>query len=411
MIGLSKQETEEKKIAQDIAEKAKTDVENVIASQGKLIKQAAEMRVNKEIEYAITKQLETLELERLGLSKLDKNEREIAVAIRKLEIEYGRQLTDVEKERLTTALKNTQADRERLGIAQAIYEYTRQQTELEKVNRGINLQKTVNPMGDLTKEYAKDEEALKAMLDRKLISEMEYYAQREELARQYNQKMQDLEVTRIQNVLQQQTSAIAVEMSERDKAILQAVGAQERQKAIVQERINFEKKSEVEKASFVIDQGAQMFSALGAHNKRAFEAAKAFNIANAIMNTYMAMTKALATYPWPFGAIAAFAAFGMGMAQVAQIRAQTYSGRALGGPVMGGQTYMVGESGPELFTPSTTGSITRNSDLPNGKTVNVNFTIVANDTTGFDQLLASRKGVITQIINDAVLEKGKRSIA
>jgi hypothetical protein len=77
---------------------------------------------------------------------------------------------------------------------------------------------------------------------------------------------------------------------------------------------------------------------------------------------------------------------------------------------MGGQTYMVGESGPELFTPQGTGSITRNGDLMRGgEPVNVNFTIVANDTQGFDQLLTSRKGVIQQIISDAMLERGQRS--
>jgi hypothetical protein len=35
---------------------------------------------------------------------------------------------------------------------------------------------------------------------------------------------------------------------------------------------------------------------------------------------------------------------------------------------------------------------------------------VANDTQGFDQLLSSRKGVIQQIISDAMLERGQRSI-
>ena len=125
----------------------------------------------------------------------------------------------------------------------------------------------------------------------------------------------------------------------------------------------------------------------------------------------MAATKALATYPFPFGLIAAAGAVAAGLAQVAQIRSQQYSGRRLGGPVMGGTPYMVGESGPELFVPSNTGSIVRNDQLGGAKTVNVNFNITANDTTGFDQLLSSRKGMITQIINDAVLERGQRSIA
>jgi tape measure domain-containing protein len=116
-------------------------------------------------------------------------------------------------------------------------------------------------------------------------------------------------------------------------------------------RLEFEKKNEAEKAQFAIDQGAQMFTALGGYNKQAFEAAKAFNIANAIMNTYMAATKALAAYPPPFGFIAAGAAIGMGLAQVAQIRSQQYAGRAIGGPVASGTPYMVGENGPELFIP------------------------------------------------------------
>lgn len=184
----------------------------------------------------------------------------------------------------------------------------------------------------------------------------------------------------------------------------------EQQKQIAADSAKFQMKSDFEKTQFAIENIGSVFSALGAQNKKAFEASKALNIATALMNTYMGATKALATYPWPFGMIAAAAAVAAGLAQVAAIRSQQYSGRALGGPVMGGQSYIVGESGPELFTPATTGSITRNGDLGGGSPVNVNFTIVANDTTGFDQLLASRKGVIQQIISDAMLEKGRRSV-
>ena len=181
-------------------------------------------------------------------------------------------------------------------------------------------------------------------------------------------------------------------------------------KQIATERSAFEQKTEAQKAQFVIQQGADMFSALGAHNKKAFEAAKAFNIANAIMNTYMGATKALATSPPPFNFIAAAAVIGMGLAQVATIRNQQYSGRQLGGPVMGGQTYMVGENGPELFTPNTTGSITRNGDLGSGGPVNVTFTINAIDTSDFDTLITQRQGTIKQIISDAMLERGQRSM-
>jgi hypothetical protein len=244
----------------------------------------------------------------------------------------------------------------------------------------------------------------------KLMMEKEYSDEKIRIAQQVNERLLQIEMNRIQQVLEANKSGLAQQLSASDQAILKSQGDAERQKAIVADRIAFEKKSDAEKYAFGIDQAAQMFNALGAQNKKAFEAAKAFNIANAIMNTYMAATKALATYPPPFNFIAMAAAVGMGMAQVAAIRSQQYSGRALGGPVMGGQSYIVGESGPELFTPSTTGSITRNQDLGGGGQVNVNFSINAVDTTGFDELLISRRGLITQVISDAMIEKGQRGL-
>ena len=232
--------------------------------------------------------------------------------------------------------------------------------------------------------------------------------ERLEFDKQIAEKRVQLELDRIQRVLTAEQGAVAKALSTRDQEVLQRIGNEERTKAIVTERIAFEKKSELEKYQFGIQSAAEMYSALGAQNKKAFEAAKAFNIANAVMNTYMAATKALATYPPPFNFIAAAAAVGMGLAQVAQIRAQSYSGRALGGPVMGGTPYIVGERGPELFTPNTTGRITPNNQLSGG-TTNVNFTIVANDAQGFDDLLLQRRGMITQMISDARLEQGMRA--
>jgi phage-related minor tail protein len=46
--------------------------------------------------------------------------------------------------------------------------------------------------------------------------------------------------------------------------------------------------------------------------------------------------------------------------------------RANGGPVMGGGTYLVGERGPELFTPGTSGSITPNNALGGSTSITVN---------------------------------------
>lgn len=284
-----------------------------------------------------------------------------------------------------------------------------------------------NQLYTLERQYRKDQQIIQDIFDAQELNgiklteeryaslkqaelrlEQEYEAQKIELRKRSAERQMQIEMDRINATLMAERNATAVVISERDRETLQKAGQQERQRAIVAERIAFEKKSEMEKIQFGIDQGAQMFSALGAQNKKAFEAAKAFNIANAIMNTYMAATKALATYPFPFGAVAAAAAVGMGLAQVAQIRSQTYSGRQLGGPVMGGTPYLVGESGPEMFVPNTTGSITRNGDLGGGAPVNVTFNIQANDTSGFDDLLLSRKGLIRSVISDAMLESGRR---
>lgn len=359
---------------------------------------------------ALQKALTDLANEQLNLADADKNTREITVALRRLELSIGRELNQIEKDSLTTAIKKTQMAREEAAIAQAILNSKRKQTELEKINRGLSLQGTLNPQGQATSDHKKDQDALKAMLNNKLLTEQQYMAQREALSVAHNKKMQDLELKRVETVLGAERNAMAVRMSQQDRAVLRQAGDNERQRSMVRTRIEFEKKSELEKTSFALEQGALLFGALGAQNKKAFELAKAFNIANAIMNTYMGATKALASYPPPFNFIAAAAVVGLGLAQVAQIRSQQYSGRALGGPVMGGVPYMVGESGPELFTPSTTGSITRNGDLQGGAPVNVEFTIVANDTQGFDALLSSRKGVIQQIISDAMLERGQRSL-
>lgn len=173
-------------------------------------------------------------------------------------------------------------------------------------------------------------------------------------------------------------------------------------------RVEFEKKNEQEKFAFGLDQASQFFTSLGAYNKQAFEASKAFNIANAIMNTYSAATKALAAYPPPFGFIAAGAAVAMGLAQVAMIRSQQYQGRAIGGPVAAGQAYMVGENGPEMFIPQGNGRIEPNNQVGNQATV-INLNINAVDARGIDQLITERKGLIVNMVRSAINDRGVRA--
>ena len=218
-------------------------------------------------------------------------------------------------------------------------------------------------------------------------------------------------------ILKTQIYDLEVQQQERLNAMRQSMFQQDLQrqgftlenaKAMARERAAFEQKSEMEKTQFALQQGATIFDSLGRYNRRAFEAAKAFNIANAIMNTYMGATKALATYPPPFNVLAAAAVVAAGLAQVAQIRSQTYQGKALGGSIVGGQQYIVGERGPELITaPSGGGMVTPNNQL--GGTTNINFTVNTVDARGFDQLLAERRPMIINMIRQAQNDRGRRA--
>lgn len=83
--------------------------------------------------------------------------------------------------------------------------------------------------------------------------------------------------------------------------------------------------------------------------------------------------------------------------------------RAMGGNVGTGGAYLVGERGPELFVPNTAGTVVSNESMGGrvGDT-NINFNINAVDAAGFDSLLASRRGLITNLISDAMNRQGRR---
>lgn len=238
--------------------------------------------------------------------------------------------------------------------------------------------------------------------------EIQYLNEKHRLNEDFNRRKEQNFMKSLERQVLFEKKAINEVMTATNTAELQRIGQQEKQQAIFKKRVEFEKKSEAEKYQFFIGQAGDAFEQLGRYNKQAFEASKALRIAEAIMATYQAATLALATYPPPFGFIGAAIAVAAGLANVATIRSQTYSGRQLGGPVQEGKSFLVGETGPEIFTPNISGRIDRMDDM-GGKEVNVNFQIQAVDTQGFDELLVSRRGVIQQVISDAMLESGQRS--
>lgn len=168
--------------------------------------------------------------------------------------------------------------------------------------------------------------------------------------------------------------------------------------------LNLNKLTEEQMLQFTKDAGISALGALAQHNKKAFQMKKAFDIGVAIMNTHLGISNALRDYPFPFNlAIAGLMAV-QGYAQVQTIRQQQYQGRQFGGTTTGNQPFLVGERGPEVFTPGRTGTITPNG-ASGGKNINISFNITATDASGFDDLLTSRKPMIIGMVRQAVHEQ------
>lgn len=190
-----------------------------------------------------------------------------------------------------------------------------------------------------------------------------------------------------------------------------------KEKELITEKQYAEAKKNLDKQTqqIAIDSVGDAFNALAQHNEKAFKLAKAYNIGLAIMNTYTGASNALKELPPPLNFIVAAATVAAGLAQVQQIRSQQYSGRALGGQVRSGESYVVGERGPEVLTMGNNGRIIPNDKLSapsqtNNQNVSVSFNITATDASGFDQLLQARRGMIIGMINQAMNNRGRKAL-
>lgn len=74
-----------------------------------------------------------------------------------------------------------------------------------------------------------------------------------------------------------------------------------------------------------------MAGLMNSHNKKMFKIGQTAAIAEAIINTAVAATKAWKDYGWPWGAVAAAATVAMGAIQISQIRSQKPPGYRTGG--------------------------------------------------------------------------------
>ncbi len=284
---------------------------------------------------------------------------------------------------------------EKLHLEKALVEFRRQSTAAEEVNAGASAFGRANPLEGVNQQYAKELKGLDRLRDRDLINEEEYLRTKAKLNVEHSEKMLDLRKKDAQE--QMKLNGVT------NQSIVDAVTSQMDAVAMIQQ-------GGVVGAQGALSAMNNVLGQMAGQSKEAFEAHKALSIAQALISTYQAAAMAIAFPPGPpISFIYVAGALAAGMAQVSAIKSQRYSGRSLGGPVTSNQSYIVGENGPEMFTPTNSGSITRNSDVGGGRAVEVNFTINAVDTASFDELLISRQGVIQSVISDAMLESGQRS--
>jgi len=145
---------------------------------------------------------------------------------------------------------------------------------------------------------------------------------------------------------------------------------------------------------------------------------RAANIVSTSYDAAMKAYAALAGIPIVGPALGAAAAATVIAAGVSYA-AESLQGRALGGQVRAGESYVVGERGPEVLTMGTnTGRIIPNEAMRGSgggeqavnRTTNVTFQISTVDARGFDQLLQSRRGQIISMINSASNDRGRRAV-
>lgn len=129
---------------------------------------------------------------------------------------------------------------------------------------------------------------------------------------------------------------------------------QEQQMKGEEQKKKFMMMSTTAQTSHVLDELNNQFSGIASNNKKLFQLNKAFQIAQAIMQTYQGATLALSSYPPPINFAMAAATVAAGLGQVAQIKSQSFEGGGFTG--MGSRSGGVDGKGgfPAILHPNET---------------------------------------------------------
>ena len=351
-------------------------------------------------EQAATLGLNTIELARYKAAQMGANETQtqsILLSARRIEQYKAEQ----------EAIKQAEAQKKKeaaLAAAEARATADDQKRLDQKVQQIINAE-------------ARKAEAEQASIDQRAIQIAESLMSEEEQIRlSYERRSQIILDSTLLTGQQVNEAMAALELERQDKlrVIKDKSAAEDRERAaqtttqlLAFEDVLMKGKSEKQKTAY------RLAVNLASAEKRQ-------NAAKIVSDSYaaaMGAYKALAGIPIIGPALGAGAAALILSAGVSYA-AKSLTGRALGGQVRDGESYVVGERGPEVLTMNGGGGrIIPNDKLrgDSGKTINqqanVTFQISTVDAQGFDDLLDSRRGQIVNMINTALNESGKGALA
>ena len=247
-------------------------------------------------------------------------------------------------------------------------------------------------------------------------------AEREAAAERRRQFQEDIKLRQIEA---EQRKAIQKEQEEREKRVY------EEQLRMMRNRFEEFKKQEEERkriqanvTNSLLAFEDKLLEGKSEKQKAAYrlavnlaDAEKRENARQIVSDSYTAAMKAykaLAGIPIIGPALGAAAA-GVILAAGVTYAGKSLAGRAAGGQVRAGESYVVGERGPEVLTMGTGGRVIPNDKLGGSqqvvnRTANISFNINTVDARGFDSLLQSRRGQIINMVNTAMNDKGRRGV-
>lgn len=386
--------------------------------------------------------LSEVEIKKRGFETIDQLRN---AELNKLEQNYNEQIATVSKgERKKAAIKSSRGSSRRTSdVASLDMQYANEMQKLElqhqqriaKINGMAISEKDAKERNfssalELRKHYLELEaQAYDQALEKQKAKEIKEDKDRADKVRSFfndirgsgnNQYVQN-EITREDQLVKAQElyeqQLINVQQFEEAKALIEDQYRQRKETLDMQAAA-----TQLNIAASLFDGLAGLAEAAGGKQSAAyrtlFSISKSFQIAESLINLHAAVMKAMndptaVTPAQKFANMAAVAS--QGAAVLNQLKSVTISGaRASGGYVGGGRTYLVGEKGPELFTPGASGQITSNSNLNKALGESSNKTVVINQTNNFgdgdsDPALAEKIARLTMAQVYDVLRNESRS--